>query len=106
MSRVRVEEPTTVRSKLFDDLLRCHGPLPDRLRRTLQRLGSRVWAEVLRYALPHVDQRADEANRKQNVERAADHVGPEIADTVRAFPRESADYRDRDHDSCCRRHPV
>ena len=39
----------------------------------------------------------------QDVERAAGHIDPEIADGAYRMAREAADYRDREHDAGCRR---
>ena len=54
-----------------------------------------VGLEVLDHALLHQDQRHDEGERQQDVERAADQVGPEVPEPAlarrgRAMPRISA----------------
>ncbi len=103
---VRVEEAAAVRAELLDRFLRGDRPLRDRLRRAFQRLGHRVRMEILDDSLRAEDDRDDDGDRQEDVERGARQVDPEVADPIRFVPRESANERDGDRDARGRRHEV
>ncbi|KAG0763588.1 hypothetical protein G6F22_018396 [Rhizopus arrhizus] len=63
------------------------------------RLHVLVGAEVLDHALADERQRQHEGQGQQHIQRAADHVGPEVADGGRAVPRQPADQREQDGDA-------
>ena len=65
-----------------------------------------ISAERLRHALPDQKQSKGNADRNEDVERAAGHIDPEIADRLGRGAGEAADQRDRKHDAGCRREKV
>jgi len=68
--------------------------------------GLHIGAERLRDALPDQEERVDDADRQQDVERAAGDIDPEVADRPDGCAREAADQRDREHDTGRRRQEV
>ena len=58
-----------------------------------------IRTERLRDALPDQKQRIRNANRQENVERAARDIDPEAADGANRMPRKAANERDRQHDA-------
>ena len=62
-------------------------------------VASTYGTERLRHALPDEEQAIDDADRQQDVERAAGHIDPEIADRLHGRAREAADERDGQHDA-------
>ena len=107
---VHVEEAAAVGAELLDRDLRGRGPqredllgdaaLPSGVRDRLVVLGQlddrdlRVGAKCLHHALRDQDQREDDRERQQDVERGPGQVDPEVADgarrSARAKPRMSA----------------
>jgi hypothetical protein len=106
MRSVGVEETSAIGPELLDDLLRRHGPLGDRLRRTLDGLGDGVRREVLNRPLRDEHERANDGDRQQDVQRAARDVNPEVADLVGPMAGEPADQRNRDRNTGGRRHEI
>jgi hypothetical protein len=106
MRRIGVEEPAAVGAEFLDDLLRGNRALRDHLLGAFERRRLGIGAEVLRHALPHQHERADDRNRQQDVENAAGHIDPEIADAFRRAAGKAADQRHRQHDPDCRRDEV
>ena len=106
MGRVGVEESSAVGAELFDNLLRGDRSLRDHLIRALEGLGLRVGAEVLRNALPYQDQRKHDRERKQNPERGAREIEPEVADRLGRAAREAPDDCDCHRDSRRSRNEV
>ena len=94
--RVGVEEAAAVGAELLDGLLRGDRPLGDRLGGALERLDLRGRVEVLDDALRDEQQRADDADRQQDVEEAAREVDPEVAELARRAARQAADEGDGD----------
>ena len=97
--RVGVEEAAAVGAQHLDGELRGHRPLRDRLLAAFERRGRDIGGEVLRHALPDVEQRQHDAGGQQQVERAADQVGPEIADALGIGAREATHQRHREGDA-------
>ena len=89
--RVDVEEAAAVRAELLDDLLRGDGT--EREGRLAAGHGRHVdvGRERLDDALGDEHERADDADRQQDVEHGPDQVLPEVAQRGRAPPREAAD---------------
>ena len=91
-----------------DDLLRLRcrrrPSSVDRLR--IDELDLVVRLEVLDDTLGDEQERADETERKQHPERAADQVDPEVAERRLLALRDAADERDRQRDPDRRRHEV
>ena len=106
MRAVGVEEAAAIRAKHLDRFLRGDRSLRDGLRRAFQRLHIGIGMEVLRYALPHEEQRGQQTERQQNIERAPRQVHPEVADAVYRPARKAAYQRDGDRHARRRRHPV
>ena len=97
LERVRgigIEEPAAIGAEHLDRDLRGNRPDRDGLLGAFKRRRLDIGAERLRHALPHQKQRGDNADRQQDIERAAGDIDPEIADrlgrTSRAKPRMSA----------------
>ena len=65
-----------------------------------------VRAKGLRNSLPDQEQRVDDTNRQQDVERATGDIDPEVADRARRRARKSTDERHRQHDAGRRRQVV
>ena len=99
MRRVGVEEAAAIGAEHLDGDLRGHRADRDHLLGALERGRLHIGAERLRHALPHQEQRIDDADRQQDVERAAGDIDPEIADGLDRGPREAADQRHRQHDA-------
>ena len=128
MRRVGVEEAAAVGAEHLDRFLRGHRPhgqglrprrggigddraggVPDRLAGAvepgrlvvdgLQRSHVLVGGEVLDAALADQDERVDQGNRQQDVQRDAREVHPGVADARRRMAREAADQRDGDGDA-------
>ncbi|KAG1177239.1 hypothetical protein G6F35_016403 [Rhizopus arrhizus] len=128
MRRVGVEEAAPVGAQQLDGFLRGDRAHRQRLRRGdggighglalgiqdrlalgvharlvvmqgFHRLHVLVGAEVLDHALADERQRQHEGQGQQHIQRAADHVGPEVADGGRAVPRQPADQREQDGDA-------
>ena len=102
LERVRgvgVEEAAAVGAQHLDDFLRGDRPLGDHLLGALERGRLGVGAEILRHALPDEEQADDDADRQQDVERAAGEIDPEVADALGRAPGEAADQRDRQRDA-------
>ena len=106
MRRVGVEEAAAIGAEHLDGDLRGDGADGDGLLGAFQRRRVDISAERLRHALPDQKQSIGNADRQQDVERAAGDIDPEIADGLRRGPREAADQRHREHDAGCRREEV
>ena len=127
MSAVGVEEAAAVGAEFLDDLLRGHRTLRDGLRGDrvhhrlavgvhrglavgahvlhllrLNQLHRVVGLQVLHHALRDQHQRADNAERQQHPQAAADHVHPEVADGLHLPAGDAANEgnRQRDTDRC------
>jgi len=93
MCRIGIEKAAAIGAEHLDGDLRGDRTDRDHLLAALDRGGLHIGAERLRDALPHQEQRIDDADRQQDVERAAGDIDPEIADGLteaRAKPRISA----------------
>ena len=99
MRRVGVEEAAAIGAELLDGDLRGGRALAIDLLGALERGRVDIGAEVLRHALPDEDQRGDDRQRQQHVERAAREVDPEIADGLGRGAREAADQRHGERDA-------
>ena len=94
MGGVGVEEAAAVVAHLLDPLLGRDRADGDGLLRALERGHGRRRVPRLRHALPDQDQRADDADRQQDVEDAAGQVHPVVAERLAAAPHQAADQRD------------
>ena len=106
MRGVGVEEAAAVGAEHLDRDLRGDRADRDGLLGAFQRRRLDIGAERLRHALPDQEQRVDDADRQQDVERAAGDIDPEVADRLHRRAREAADQRDREHDAGRRRQEV
>ena len=131
MRAVGVEEAAAVGAEFLDDLLRGHRALRDGLRGDrvhhrlaagidrrlavgvhmlhllrLDQLRRVVGLQVLHHALRHQHQRADDAERQQHPQAAANHVHPEVADGLHLPARDAANEGDRQRDARRRRNEV
>ena len=80
MRGIGVEEAAAIGAEHLDRDLRGDRPDRDGLLGAFERGRIHVWAQRLRDALPDQEQRIDDADRQQDVERAARDIDPEIAD--------------------------
>ena len=80
MRGVHVEEAAAVGPEQLDRNLRRNGPGGDELLPALKRGRGNARVEILDHTLPEHDQRPDDAQRQQHVQRNAHEIGPEIAD--------------------------
>ena len=104
MRGVGVEEAAAIGAEHLDRDLRGDRADRDGLLGAFERGRIDIGAERLRHALPDQEQRVDDADRQQDVERAAGDIDPEIADRLasrRARSRGSARPRAR-----CRSPPT
>ena len=99
MRGVGVEEAAAIGAEHLDRDLRGDRADRDGLLGAFQRRGIDIGAERLRHALPDQEQRVDDADRQQHIERAAGQIDPEIADGARRRAREAADQRHGDRDA-------
>ena len=99
MRGIGVEEAAAVGAEHLDRDLRGDRPDGDGLLGALERGRIDIGAERLRNALPDQEQRVDDADRQQDVERAARDIDPEIADGPHRRARKAADQRHRQHDA-------
>ena len=106
MRGIGVEEAAAIGAEHLDGDLRGHRTDRDRLLRTFERGGVDIGAERLRHAEPDIDEGQHDAERQQDVERAAGHIDPEIADRLDRGAGKAADQRDRDGDADRGRHEV
>ena len=106
MRGIGVEEAAAIGAEHLDRDLRGDRADRDGLLGAFQRGRVDIGAERLRHALPDQEQRVDDADRQQDVERAARDIDPEIADGPHRRAREAADQRDRQHDAGRRRQEV
>ena len=93
MRGIGVEEAAAVGAEHLDRDLRGDRADRDGLLGAFERRRLDIGAERLRHALPDQEQRVDDADRQQDVERAARDIDPEIADgaaSTRARSRGSA----------------
>ena len=93
MGRVGVEEAAAIGAEHLDGDLRGDRPDRDGLLRTFQRGRFHIRAERLRNTLPDQEQRVNDADRQQDVERAAGDIDPEIPDGPGRCARKTADQR-------------
>ena len=106
MRGIGVEEAAAIGAEHLDRDLRGDRADRDGLLGAFQRRRIDIGAERLRHALPDQEQRVDDADRQQDVERAAGDIDPEIADRLHRGARKAADQRDRQHDAGRRRQEV
>ncbi|MNV22659.1 hypothetical protein D3C71_1136430 [compost metagenome] len=128
MRRIGVEEAAAIRAQQLDGFLGGHRPHGQGLRagdggvreraafgvqrrlalcvqaglvvmHGFDRLNFLVRAEVLDHALTDQRQRQHQGQRQQHIERAADHIGPEVAHGGRAMPGQPADQREQHGDA-------
>ena len=106
MRRVGVEEAATVSAEHLDGDLRGGRADGDGLPRLLERGRVHVGAQRLRNALPDEEERIDDADGQQHVQRAPCRVDPEVANRVGRCTRKAANERNREHDAGGCRHEV
>jgi len=99
MRRIGVEEAAAVGAEHLDRDLRGDRPDRDGLLATFERGGLDIRAKRLRYALPDQEQRVDDADRQQDVERATRDIDPEVAHRLGRGAREAANERHCQHDA-------
>ena len=80
MRGIGVEEAAAIGAEHLDRDLRSDRADGDGLLGAFQRRRIDIGAERLRHALPDQEQRRDDADRHENVERAAGDIDPEITD--------------------------
>src|SRR3546814_8210215 len=78
MRAVGVEEAAPVGAEQLDRFLACDGAERDRLPRPLERRRIDRTAERLRHAVCDQEERINDADRQQEIERHAGHIGPAI----------------------------
>ena len=83
MRGVGVEEAAAIGAEHLDGDLRGDRADGDRLLGAFERRRIDIGPKRLRDALPDQEQRVDDADRQQDVERAARDIDPEIADRLR-----------------------
>ncbi len=106
MRRVGVQEAAAIGAEDLDRFLRGDRALRDRLLGAFERRRVDIGAEILRHALPHVEQRDHHRERQQDVERAAGQIDPEIADRLGLAPHKAADQRQCQSDAGRRRDEI
>ena len=106
MRGVGVEEAAAIGAEHLDRDLRGDRADRDGLLGAFQRGGVDISAERLRDALPDQEQRIRHADRDEDVERAARHIDPEIADGAGRMPSKAANQRDCQDDAGRRRQIV
>ena len=107
MRGIGVEEAAAIGAEHLDRDLRGDRADRDGLLGAFERRRIDIGAERLRHALPDQEQRDDDADRQQDVERAAGDIDPEIADrSWTECARKTADQRNREHDAGRRRQEV
>ncbi len=106
MGRVGVEEAAAVVAQLLDGFLRGDRSEGDHLRRTLESVNGDRAREGLDHALGDEEQRRDEGDRQQDVEDAASHVDPEVADRRRRPAGQATSQGDRHGDAAGGRSEV
>ena len=99
MRGIGVEEAAAIGAEHLDRDLRGDRADRDGLLGAFQRRGLDIGAQRLRHALPDQEQRVDDADRQQHIERAARHIDPEIADGAHRGTGEAADQRHRERDA-------
>ncbi len=103
---VGVEEAAAIGAEHLDRDLRGDRADRDGLLGAFQRRRLDIGTERLRHALPDQEQRVDDADRQQHIERAAGDIDPEIADGAHRGAGEAADQRHRQRDAGRRRQEV
>ena len=106
MSGIGVEEAAAVGAELLDDLLARHRSDRDRLFRAFERGRVDRAGKRLRHAQGDEDERADDRDRQEKVERDAGHIDPEIPDRGRRGAGEAAHQRERHREAGRRRQEV
>ena len=106
MRGVGVEEAAAIGAEHLDGDLRGDRADGDGLSGAFQRGGVDVRSERLRNALPNQKQCVDDADRHQDVERAAGDIDPEVANGLRRGAGKTADQCHREHDAGRRRQKV
>ena len=102
MRGVHIEEAAPVGSEQLDWNLRRDGPGGDELLPALKGGRGNARVEILNHALPKHEQRPDDAQRQQHVQRDAHEIGPEVADGRRFVAGDAAHDRGAhgDADAC------
>ena len=109
LERVRgisIEEPATIGAEHLNRDLRRYGTYRDGLLGAFQRGCIDIGTERLWDALPDQEDRVDDTDRQQDVERAARDIDPEVADGLARDAREAANQRDREYNAGRRRQEV
>ena len=106
MRGIGVEEAAAIGAEHLDRDLRGDRADRDGLLGAFQRGGVDIGAERLRHALPDQEQRGDDADRHEDVERAAGDIDPEIADRLHRRARKAANEHERQDDAGRRRQEV
>jgi hypothetical protein len=101
-----LKKPPPLVPSILIATLRGDRPDRDGLLGAFQRRRVDIGAERLRHALPDQEQRVGDADRDEDVERAAGDIDPEIADGADRMPGKAADQRDRERDAGRRRQIV
>ena len=104
--RVGVEKAAAVGAEHLDGDLRGHRADRDRLLGAFERGRVDVGPDRLRDALPDQEQRVEDADGQQDVERAAGDIDPEVTDRLGRRAGEPAHQRDREHNAGRRRQEI
>ena len=99
MRGIGVEEAAAIGAQHLDRDLRRDRADRDGLLGAFERCRVDIGAERLRNPLPDQEQRIGNADRNEDVERAAGHIDPEISDRLRRMARKAADDSDSEHDA-------
>ena len=104
--QLALKKPPPLVPSILMAICEATGPDGDRLLGALERRRVDIRPERLRHALPDEEERVDDADRQQDVERAAGDIDPEVADGLCGGARKAADQRDGEHDAGGRRQEV
>src|SRR5262249_57256822 len=99
MRGIGVEEAAAIGAEHLDRDLRGDRSYRDGLLGAFQRGRLDIGPKRLRHALPDQKQRVDDADREEDVERAARDIDPEIADGAHGGAGETADEGNRQYDA-------
>ncbi|MNF78653.1 hypothetical protein D3C84_608450 [compost metagenome] len=95
MRRVDTEEATTVGTQLLDCNLAGRRPQWNHLVNALHSQRIHILCEGLWHTLPDQEQRQQQAQRQQAIERGAGHVDPEVTEGLRRFATDTAAQRNQ-----------
>ena len=106
MRGVGVEEAAAIRAELLDGFLRRYRALRDGLLPAFQSGHAGVGLQILDHTLRAQEQRRDDRNRKQHIDRGTRHIDPEITDGLGLMPRKASYDCNRNRNPGGGRHEV